>query len=315
MRTGLFTTLILSMLVAAGCSETQYIQPDTVISDAHGGGSVLRAAHRSDIIASGGWSGEVKLWQLPDGKLLQVLHYHQGHITGLAFIANDRVVISAGYDGRIIYSSLDGSRLREVMTEPPITALATNEVADLMISGHKDGSIRIWSISQLAIKQRLQPHTDWIRAIAYDENRQLLASADAGGHVIMWNIDGSIRHQVQMTSDIRTLAFSPDGAALYGGGWFDLYKWDTTDMGGQVLDTEHAGIINSIKLAQQGKILYSISRQTDSSVLAIDPQTGTTRQRFLRHDLCGTTIELSHDERYLISSSDDASIRVWRLKP
>lgn len=59
--------------------------------------------------------------------------------------------------------------------------------------------------------------------------------------------------------------------------------------------------------------LVCVSRQTDSAINFLDPQTGATLRRFQKHDLCGSDIHISGDCRYLATTSDDASVRIWNL--
>ncbi|MGD2117708.1 MAG: hypothetical protein PVG66_05060 [Chromatiales bacterium] len=304
--------LLLAFLV--GCTEKQYITPDRIVEDAHGGGSLLRAARYEQIVASGGWSGDVKLWRLQDAGLLLKMRHHQGHITGLAFIDRDQALVSTAYDGRIVVTDLSGRVIRGAMTAEPITAMVLSESDDLLITGHKSGDIHLWSLEQLQIRQSLYFNNDRVRALAYEQGSGLLASADADAGVFLWQRQKGLQTRLRLHKDIRTLAFAPDASALYGGSWFDLYRWDLPDMRQHVIATDHAGIIVSMKFDQQGDRLYSISRQTDSVVLALAPLDGRLQKRFFRHSLCGSSLELSAQDRYLVSSSDDASISIWELQ-
>jgi len=82
-----------------------------------------------------------------------------------------------------------------------------------------------------------------------------------------------------------------------------------------VLSTPHHGIIKSVEYLAAGDVLATISRQTDSSVYFLDPASGALLRRFQQHDLCGADISVSPDGRYLATTSDDASVRIWMLDP
>ena len=79
----------------------------------------------------------------------------------------------------------------------------------------------------------------------------------------------------------------------------------------QVLATEHRGLINSIWFTADGRRLASVSKQTDSAVLFLDPHTGATVARFRPHALCGASVRTSGDGRILVSSAADGSVRIW----
>jgi WD40 repeat protein len=98
-----------------------------------------------------------------------------------------------------------------------------------------------------------------------------------------------------------------------GGGWFRLFRWELHDASVSVVPTRHRGIIRSIGYLPGSHLLASISRQTDSAVYLLDPETGAVVRRFRPHDLCGASIALSPDGHYLATTSDDASVRIWDL--
>ena len=92
-----------------------------------------------------------------------------------------------------------------------------------------------------------------------------------------------------------------------------LYRWNPASGELASLKTEHRGIINNIQFTPDGQ-LASISRQTDSAVLFLDPLSGETSARFQKHDLCGVAVNVSPDGRYLATTSDDASVRIWKIE-
>jgi WD40 repeat protein len=115
--------------------------------------------------------------------------------------------------------------------------------------------------------------------------------------------------------DAWSLVFSPDGERLYGGTWFRLLRWELGDGALTSLPTAHRGIIRSLQFTGGGETLASISRQTDSAVYFIDPESGAVTRRFQKHDLCGAAVAVSPQGRYLATTSDDASVRIWVLQP
>jgi WD40 repeat protein len=131
--------------------------------------------------------------------------------------------------------------------------------------------------------------------------------------VAIWSTLDEVRYLEEPPADAFTLAFSPDGQWLSGGTWFRLYRWNLDDGALTTLATEHHGIIKSVQYTGNGASLATISRQTDSSVYFLDPASGEVTRRFQRHDLCGADVSVSPDGRYLATTSDDASVRIWVL--
>lgn len=294
----------------AGCGRGGYRPADVVIPDAHGGGSALAVMPDSTRLASGGWSGEIRIWRLPEGTPVRRWQGHQGEVTGLAFLDRDRL-LSGGYDGRLVLWSLAGKMRRRTPSGVPVTAMAVT--GSRVLTGHADGTLRLWSLPGLTSPSLLGRHQGAVRAVAFSSDGRLMASSGTDGRVRLWQSQGEAITLQAPGSDARTLAFAPDRGALYGAGWFDLYRWDLATGRLATIDTDHRGIINSIRFDPRGRYLATISRQTDSSVLFLDPASGRTLARFQPHALCGGRVVVSPDGRTLVTTSDDASIMIWSL--
>jgi WD40 repeat protein len=192
--------------------------------------------------------------------------------------------------------------------------MAASTHGDRLITGHDDGSVRIWGLQDFTLLDERLLHSGKVRAVAIETKTRRYASSGVDGAVYLWTDEGKARSLERPPVDAWTLAFSPDGRRLYGGGWFRLFRWDLSDGAFVSLPTEHHGIIKSIQFTADGRELATISRQTDSAVLFLDPMTGAVTRRFQQHELCGASISVSPRGRYLATTSDDASVRIWILK-
>lgn len=301
---------LLLALVLGACQSQPERKADVIISDAHGGGSVLATSPDSELVASGGWAGRIKLWHLGDGRRLGGWHAHPGGVTGLVFVDDGRHLLSSGFDGRIAIWSRQGKLIRQWDTGDPITAMAASADRSTIVTGHRDGSVHVWQTDGQHIAGWPQLHSDYVCALVIDGPQ--LASSDGDGSVYAWRLDQQPRHLADPPSDARTLLFTDDGKTLLGAGWFRLFRWRLDDSTVQTIPTEHRGIINDLALLPDGR-LASISRQTDSAVLILDIESGQTLERLQQHDLCGTSVSPSPDGRFLTTSSDDATVRIWQM--
>jgi WD40 repeat protein len=303
--------LILAFSLAA-CTSQPRQQADIVLEQAHSGGSSLAISPDSRVLASGGWSGYLRLWDLENGRNLRSWRAHTDSVNGIFFLP-DGNILTAGYDGRIVRWSSRGSELASWNTTA-VTASAIDIDRNRFATGHKDGSLIIRQLRSGEETLRFRPHSRQVRSVAFSPDGEVIATSSTDGRVLLTTIaSGEMREMQRPSSDPRTLVFSPDGEALYGSGWFMLYRWNPASGELASLKTEHLGIINNIQFTPDGQ-LASISRQTDSAVLFLDPLSGETTARFQKHDLCGVAVNVSPDGRYLATTSDDASVRIWTLK-
>ena len=306
--------VIALLLIEVGCSPQPISEsPFAIRENAHSGGSVVAFSPAGDLLASGGWEGRVRLWQVPAGSPARGWQAHGDSVNGIVFTKDGRELVTAGYDGRLARWSTGGVLLDEVDTPSPVMHMTASVPSDRVLTGHVDGAVRLWRLADLSLLQERGLHRGRVKAVAIDAAGDRFASSGTDGAVFVWSADMPARRLEDPPTDAWTLAFSPGGEVLMGGGWFRLYRWQLPDASLQTLSTRHRGIIRSIRYLPDSLTLASISRQTDSAVYFLDPATGTVLRSFQQHDLCGADVTVSSDGRYLATTSDDASVRVWDL--
>jgi WD40 repeat protein len=301
----IFIMLLTGALGLSTCASPPRLPANVILRDAHNNGYTLAFDSRSETLASGGSEGRIRLWHLPDG---------MDSLQGLVFLDHDRELLSTAYDGTLARWTRDGTLLKRVKTPAPVTSMAANEAADLVVTGHSDGNVRLWRLADLSLIQDLHPHHGKVRAVAFHAATNQLASSGTDGSVFYWRVHEEPRPLPSPPTDAQDLEFAPDGRILMGSGWFNLFRWQLDNGTLQILPTPHHGIVKSISFSRDGRTLASIGRQTDSAVYLLDARTGVVLKRFQPHELCGSFVRLSPDGRYLASTSDDASIYIWDLQ-
>lgn len=307
-----FLLLLLSLLLSS-CVDHETIRPAFVIEDAHSSGSRVTVDASRPLAASGGLEGTLSLWDLSTGKRLANWKGHAGTVHGLALFAEGKRLVSGSWDGTLAFWDLQGRLVRRVDAGAPVTAMAASRDLSTIWTGHGDGSLRRWNGQGKLLQERRLPLAERITALALSGDRLAVADHDGGVWLFANSVEEAPRRLASLPAYLRNLVFRPDGSRLFGGSWFHLYRWETGSGEMTRLETPHRGIIADLAWSPSGGELMSISRQTDSAVLALDPETGTSRRDFGKHDLCGASIAVSRNGRYLVTTSDDASVRIWHL--
>jgi len=308
--------LALGVFVAfgtVGCASKQSrLEPTRIIDDAHSGGNALAISPDGRIGASGGWGGRIRLWQLPGGAPVAAWMTSHGDLSGLMFLPEGNRLLSTGHDGFVRIWDGSGRLLTSFAVGSAVTSFHPGGGSRSVILGHADGQVSHWSVEgerlgYWALSNRR------ITAVATDRSGALFAAGDYAGRVWRWP-DGHPPERLQSpSSHARSLVFDPIDGKLLGSGWFDLFSWSADGVELQVIPTAHRGIVNHLAFIGDGPYVASISRQTDSAVLLLDPDTGETLVGFRKHELCGQRLALSPDGRFMITNSDDASVRFYTL--
>ena len=151
-------------LLLGGCANvpSKYEHADIIDKQVHRGSEVLDFDDTSSTLVSGGWEGELALWSMPKGSPDVIWQGHEGPVHGLGFAG--RWIVSAGQDGWIKVWDQHAQLHREKDTGIAVERAAVSE--NWVVSGHRDGSGRVWSLPELVLKIELQLHKGDVRAVA-----------------------------------------------------------------------------------------------------------------------------------------------------
>jgi WD40 repeat protein len=189
-------------------------------------------------VVSGGFDGEVQIWDADTGAQIKALKGHSSPVSGVAFSPDGRRVVAANDSGELSlwdadnYAAIaaastptEGSAIRTVAFSPDGRHIGT---------GGSLGDVRVWDAQTLQPSAQLVPwHTGEVAIVAFSPDGRILASGSRDTTIRLWNADTGqpIGEPLRGHRDaVKSVAFSSDGHRLASGSAdTTVWIWDVTD--------------------------------------------------------------------------------------
>lgn len=227
-------------------------------------------------LASAGGSkrnGEIKLWDLADGKDAGQLTGHTSRVTSTAFAHDSQT-------------------------------LATGSI---------DGTARLWDVATAKERAVLKGHGDGVGCVAFSADGKLVASASWDRTVKLWDAaSGQERATLKgHDEEVLAVALSPDGKTMAtGSADWTVRLWDLPAAKERAVLTGHQGSVGCLAFSSDGRTLASGSG--DETVKLWDVAAAKESKTLRGHRSGIAALAFSPDARTLISVGMD-NVRIWEL--
>jgi len=241
---------------------------------------VARFSPDGTVVVTGDADGDIRLWRASDGKPLGT-GKQQGKVTDAAFARDGRTVASAGLAGVTEWSVPSARLIRTLESRKGASRVAFSSDGSLLAGAGNDGAARIWETAggkrRGLYKVSKLPLTD---VVFSPDGRLLLAT---GSDVQTWDVrTGALLNDlVGHAGPVSRGAFSPDGQWIATAGPVTVGLWQRDanhpyEAGNEIFFLRRAGAV------PKGKLVTSAS--------------------------------FSPDGRFVLSSSADGSVRLYRCE-
>jgi WD40 repeat protein/serine/threonine protein kinase len=168
------------------------------------------------------FEGRVRLWWLPSGREVAVLHdplipRHRSTevfniLLPVKFIRNGRQLATANLQSISLWPMEVPEKLVLEGHEGGVTGLAFNPNGRLLASAGKDKVVRIWDVLTGELRRTLRTFHGAVGAVAFSPDGKFLAATDSPLGIQLWNTSSWVSPTfVKDPLPIRSIGFSPDG--------------------------------------------------------------------------------------------------------
>jgi WD40 repeat protein len=274
----------LELLTRAGGGDPQQAPAELVAilgtNTGHVGTALaLAVSPDAKTLASAGYDKTVRLWSLPDLRLMHVLDLHKGAVDCVTFSPDGKTLASCG----------------------------------------SDETIQLWDAAEGTPVRTLRGHQGQIRQVAFSPDSETLASAGFDGTVRLWDrTTGKMRLLGGHAGRVGSVTFSPDGKTVASGGFedhsvrlFDVASgWQVGLLSGPA--EKAAAAIWEVAFHPSGRKLAAAAE--NRKVMVWDLTTGEPEQTLAGHEGGVLAQAWSPDGRLLATAGgDDGTARVWDM--
>jgi WD40 repeat protein len=286
----------------------------SVFAETFGGVLSIAFSPNGQLLAIGDTNGEIRLYQVADGRQVLTCQGHSNWIPSLDFSPDGNMLASSSSDHTVkLWDANTGQCLQTLQGhEHEVWAVAFSPDGNTLVSGSNDRIVKLWSVSAGECLKTFQGHTSWVICAVFTLDGQTLVSGSDDNTIRLWDVStGECLRILQGHSDgIRSITISPDGQTIASSSDDQTVKlWNSGT--GECIKTlqGHYAAVWSVTFSPQGNLIASGS--LDQTVKLWDVSTGQCVKTLEGHSGWVFSVVFGLQGDIIASGSEDQTVKLW----
>ncbi len=281
-------------------------EPAEVSMAGHRGAVTSVAIHPTfSQVASGSEDASIKLWDYESHQYENTLKGHTMAITCVRFNPSGTILASSSSDMTAKIWDISKHVCLKTLRghDHTVSGLSFVGGGDQLVTCSRDQTIKCWDISSGFCVKTLNGHSDWVRCLSANIDNVHIASGGNDSTIIIWNLSNSQAEQTLRGHEhvVESLDYCSNS------GHAQSQKHQSSSDPSS--PAAHTGISS---ISPESTWLVSGSR--DKYVKLWDTTKGTCIMSFACHENWVRSVIFHPSGKYIISCSDDKSIRVLDIR-
>ncbi|KAG2120269.1 WD40-repeat-containing domain protein [Suillus clintonianus] len=260
-------------------------------------------------------------------------HWHTGFVEGVVHpLPGGQRIITCSYNGPPKLWDLEsgaqiGDDWKDEGDNVGLKTIALSPKGDMMVSGSIDGTMRLWDVKTGKVTARWRGHTSFVRCVCWSPDGERVVSGGNGGTAKIWNVNSAapvldLKPIKTGYESVHAVSYSPDATKIATGG-FNVSIWDAKTgkrlsiFRASTFSTEStvgpAGVVRSLAWTSDGKKLISGSSGGSITIFNLNTATWLQTAVLKGHRSPVYGLALSPNDRFLVGTSEDQTVRLWNL--
>lgn len=210
------------------------------------------------LLAKGGDSASVHLWDLNSGKKLGTLNGHRDSVIQVDFSPDGRILATASFDKTIkLWDVTSRQELRTLHSAFLVDRVVFSPDGKLLVTNGPDYSLIIWEVATGQQSKTLSGHTNLISGIVFSPDGKTLASGGWDQTIKFWDVDSGkqMRSVNGHARYITQISFHPKGQLLASSSADGAIKLWEAGTGREVRTIQTNGSVGSVTFSPDGLVL------------------------------------------------------------